>query len=224
MHDNRTFKYAVLVSLLFHSIIVLGLPRMHLTQKKRPAEKINVTYYKINKAPDLSKKIIKKAEPVVTKLPEIKKEDILAPPKSGGEKTGAKKIKEKIKKPEGSSAVKKIEEKKFEAVVNEEKDDAKKAAYISYYRAVREKIKKYTDINYPRNSNLGEGEVFLSFVIAASGELFEVRVIDGRSSADRILRDIAINSIRDASPFPTFPMGMSQYQITFNVVISFEIK
>jgi len=70
----------------------------------------------------------------------------------------------------------------------------------------------------------GQGEVFISFTVTSSGELLQVMIVDKRSIPDSLLRDIAINSIRDASPFPPFPQGMNQYQITFNVIISFEIK
>ena len=66
--------------------------------------------------------------------------------------------------------------------------------------------------------------MFLSFVVASSGELLLVKVIDERSARSPTLRKIAINSVRDASPFPSFPKGMSQYQITFNVIISFESR
>ena len=49
-------------------------------------------------------------------------------------------------------------------------------------------------------------------------------IIDRRSADDSLLRNIAINSVKDASPFPVFPQGMNQYQITFNVIISFELN
>ena len=153
----------------------------------------------------------------VDQLPEIKKDEILRPPRPARKE--AKKVKRVTRhvKP-----VEKKEEKKFETVIKEEKDDARKAAYISYYRAVREKIKRYADRNYLRNRRLGEGEVFLSFVVASSGELLHVKVASERSVDDPLLRNIGINSIRDASPFSSFPKGMSQYQITFNVIIAFE--
>jgi TonB family protein len=113
---------------------------------------------------------------------------------------------------------------KFEAVVNQEKNSGRKTTYIGYYRSVREKIRYYADRNYVKEGTSTQGEAFLSFVVASNGELLHIMVIDNRSSADSALRDIAINSIRDASPFPAFPQGMNQYQITFNVIISFELN
>lgn len=222
MPDNRTFKFALIASVLAHSVFFLAAPHMPFTPAKRAFEKIEITYYKIKELPVKNKPETKKAEikpRPLKKLPDIKKEDILRPPKPVAEKprearAPVKPVAEAVK----------VKEKTFEKVIEEEKDTAKKATYISYYKAVREKIRQYADRNYPSNRRLGEGEVFLSFVVASSGELLKVKVIDERSSDNRMIRDIAINSIREASPFPSFPIGMGQYQITFNIIISFELN
>jgi TonB family protein len=195
---------------------------MPFTPDKRALEKVEITYYKIKEIPPKNRPEIKKSgtEPrPLKKLPEIKKEEILRPPKPLSEKP--MKAKTPLKP---AAEITKVKEKTFEKVIEEEKDTAKKATYISYYRAVREKIRQHADRNYPSSRRFGEGEVFLSFVVASSGELLKVRVIDERSSNNRALRDIAINSIRESSPFPSFPSGMGQYQITFNIIISFELN
>ncbi|MFC1621207.1 energy transducer TonB [Candidatus Omnitrophota bacterium] len=218
MSENKTFKIALLVSVAAHSVFFLGLPHMPFVPSKRLLRDVKIAYYKIKEAP----KVKKQVEPIVRKLPDIKKEEISSPPK----KIAVKKKQAVQKKPKQVAAHKKAKakEKRFEKVIEEEKDDAKKATYISYYRSVREKIRQYADRNYPREKRLIKGEVFLSFVVASSGELLLVKVVDERSAQSPALRKIAINSVRDASPFPAFPKGMSQYQITFNVIISFESR
>jgi len=222
MPDNKVFQFALIASILFHSVFFFTAPHMPFTPSKRALEKIEITYYKIKEPPPKSKPETKKAEAEpqpFKKLPEIKKEEILQPPRPVAEKP------QEAKTPVRPTAeVVELKEKTFEKVVEEEKDDAKKATYISYYKAVREKIRQYADRNYPSNRRLGQGEVFLSFVVVSSGELLRVRIIDEKSSDDRTLRNIAINSIREASPFPPFPSGMGQYQITFNIIISFELN
>lgn len=223
MDNSRSFQFALLVSILIHSVFFLTLPHMPFTPSKRSLEKIKIIYYKIKEKPPVKKVIMAKVEePIVQKLPDIKKEDILKPEplKAKAEQKQEKKAPSVVKNIKET----KVKEKEFEAVVKEEQDARKKATYISYYKAVREKIRRYADRNYPKNRNLGEGEVFLSFVIASSGELLQVKVVDEKSIQYPSLRNIAINSIRDASPFPPFPKGMSQYQITFNVIISFELN
>lgn len=218
MENSKSLQWAILVSILVHSVFFLGFPRMGSVPSKRHLEKIKIAYYKIKEAP-VRKKISKsKVQPIVQKLPKVRKEEILK-----SKPRAAKSKKNQVKK--RASLVKdakNAKKKKFEAVIKEERDLGKKAIYISYYKAVREKIRRYADRNYPRNRRLGEGEVNLSFVVASSGEILQVKVIDEKSISHRSLRNIAINSIRDASPFPPFPKGMSQYQITFNVIISFE--
>ena len=212
----------MIASVLAHSIFFFTAPHMPFTPPKRTLEKIEITYYKIKELPPKPKPEPKKAEAEprpLKKLPDIKKEEILQPPKPVAEKPIETKAPVKP-----VAEITKVKEKTFEKVIEEEKDAAKKATYISYYRAVREKIRLYADRNYPSNRKLGEGEVFLSFVVASSGELLKVKVIDERSSDNRALRDIAINSIREASPFPSFLGGMGQYQITFNIIISFELN
>ena len=219
MTENKTFHIAFLVSVLIHSIFFLGLPRMSFFPSRRSLENLKITYYKVREIPEDKKISSKESEPIVKELPEIKKEEILRPP---GALT--KETEDTETQPKRVTAFKPAKQKKFETMLEEEQSDAKKATYISYYRAVREKIRQHADENYPKNRNLGEGEVFLSFVVASNGELLRVRVINEKSTNDISLRNIAIGSVRDASPFPPFPRGMSQYQITFNVIILFELN
>ena len=230
MFENKSLQLAVLISMLLHFAIFLSAPYTGALPRKSPVNPIKVAYLKIKEQP---KKVIgQKPEvrvpyvlpPMAPEaLPEVKKEDIANPPLP-------------VFKPEpkdqptvetigaSSRAVIGAKGKKFETVVNDEKDSGRKAAYIGYYRSVREKIRYYADRNYLKEGSASQGEVFLSFVVSGSGELLHIMIIDAKSIEDPLLRNIAINSIRDASPFPAFPQGMNQYQVTFNVVISFELN
>ena len=226
MLENKSLQLAFLISMLLHFIIFLSAPYGWVLTKKLPVEPIKVTYFKVKEQP---KKVIgQKPEsasyivpPVAPEaLPQVKKDDIEKPPTP------------EVKKEEptietitqNSRAVIGAKSKKFETVVNDEKDSTRKATYIGYYRSVREKIRYYADRNYLKEGSASQGEVFLSFVVTASGELLHIMIIDAKSIEDPLLRNIAIDSIRDASPFPAFPQGMNQYQVTFNVVISFELN
>jgi len=220
MPDNSTFKFALLASLLFHSIFFLTIPEIPFLPSKRSLGKIKITYYKIKEEPKKKKTSSRrKKKPIIRELPKVTKEDLLKPPKDI-----AKKAKRVNKDKRSIVALEKVKEKKFESVVKEEKDRARKVSYINYYRAIREKIRRYADRNYPKARDLGEGEVFLKFVVSSNGELLQVRVVNRKSVKDPDLREVAINSVRDASPFPPFPKGMSQYQISFNLIMSFEPK
>ena len=100
-------------------------------------------------------------------------------------------------------------------------DKINNASYISYYQLVREKIRRAAYQNFARTQN---GEVFLSFIITKNGDLAETNLVEDKSSADSYLRQIALRSIKEASPFPTFPKELDYPQLSFNVVISFEIE
>jgi len=217
MSENRAFKFALLASILFHSVFFLTVPEMPFMPTRRSLEKIKITYYKIKEEPEKKKISSRKKKPIVRKLPKVTKEQVLKPPKDL-----AKKSRKAKREKRTTVALEKVKEKKFETVVKEEKDKRKTATYINYYRAVRERIRKHADRNYPKNRDLGEGEVFLNFIVSSSGELLQVRVVNRKSVKNPELREIAIDSVRDASPFPPFPKGMSQYRITFNLIISFE--
>jgi TonB family protein len=100
-------------------------------------------------------------------------------------------------------------------------DKINNASYISYYQIVREKIRRAAYQNYTRTET---GEVYLSFIISTEGYLREVRLVEEKSSFSPYLREIALRSIKEASPFPDFPKELDYPQLTFNVVISFEIE
>lgn len=239
MYDTKSLQLAVLISIFLHFTIFLSAPYIGVLPEKEAFKPIKVAYFKPEelKEKELPKKLVggkpskRELFPPVSPeaLPEVRKEDIVNPPLE--DMPFAKPLEAKKEEPtvetiiSGSSGgIMQGKGKKFEAVINEEKDSIKKAAYIGYYRLVREKIRYYADRNYIKEKSASQGEVFLSFVVTSKGELLHIMIMDNRSAKDLLLRDIAINSVRDASPFPAFPQGMKQYQITFNVIISFELN
>ena len=94
-------------------------------------------------------------------------------------------------------------------------------SYISYYQIVREKIRRSAYQNYTRNET---GEVYVSFIISNDGYIKDVRLADEKTTANDYLKNIALRSIRDASPFPNFPKELDYPQLSFNIIISFEIE
>ena len=94
-------------------------------------------------------------------------------------------------------------------------------SYISYYQIVREKIRRAAYQNYNRNDT---GEVYITFIISSAGYLKDVRLIEEKSVAADYLKVIALNSVKNASPFPNFPKELDYPQLSFNVVISFEVE
>ncbi|MDD5595299.1 MAG: energy transducer TonB [Candidatus Omnitrophica bacterium] len=146
--------------------------------------------------------------------PSVNKEDIFRPAKE----TNIPKIsftKPAFIKPEFITVKTKI------TLSPNETEKSDSPAYISHSQIVREKIKRCLYQNYNR---METGQVFLSFVLSKDGFLRNVRLVDEKSSPSGYLRTIALQSIKDAAPFPDFPKELDYDQLSFNVVISFEIE
>jgi len=242
MYENKSFQLAVLISMLLHFTVFISAPYVGVLPKQEPFKPIKVAYIRPEQEP--VKKLVGQKPayrgkggggfvPILPEaLPEVRKEDMANPDlqpvlkqETGSGQESARQSEPTVETIGTSGrAVIGGKGKKFETVINEEKDSGKKSTYIGYYRLVREKIRYYADRNYIKEGVTSQGEIFLSFVVASNGELLHIMVIDNKSTEDPLLRNIAINSIRDASPFPVFPQGMNQYQITFNVIISFELN
>jgi outer membrane biosynthesis protein TonB len=94
-------------------------------------------------------------------------------------------------------------------------------SYISYYQIVREKIRRSAYRNYTRNEM---GEVYLSFVISRDGYIRGINLIESKTTASNFLKGIASRSVKEASPFPSFPKELDYPQLSFNIVISFELE
>ncbi|MDO8260981.1 MAG: TonB family protein, partial [Candidatus Magasanikbacteria bacterium] len=94
-------------------------------------------------------------------------------------------------------------------------------SYINYYQIVREKIRRSAYQNYTHSQT---GEVYISFIISCDGSIKDVRLIEDKTTGADYLRNIALRSVRDASPFPNFPKELDYLQLSFNIIISFEIE
>lgn len=94
-------------------------------------------------------------------------------------------------------------------------------SYINYYQIVREKIRRSAYQNY---MYIETGQVYVSFIISNDGGIKDVRLAEEKTTANNYLKDIAIKSVRDASPFPNFPKELDYPQLSFNIIISFEME
>jgi outer membrane biosynthesis protein TonB len=96
--------------------------------------------------------------------------------------------------------------------------------YVTYNDDMRATIRrniKQKAYTYVGHADFEAGEVYLTFVLSSSGILKQVRIIDEKTSANDYLRDVALRSIRESSPFPPFPPGFDYPEFSFNLLISF---
>lgn len=93
-------------------------------------------------------------------------------------------------------------------------------SYNNYYELIREKIRHAAYQNY---TQMETGEIYIAFVIGVDGNLKDVRYIEDKSTPSYYLKDLAMRSIKEAAPFPAFPNNLDYPQLSFNVIISFQI-
>jgi TonB family protein len=227
MFSNNLFRTAFIISLIAHGIILAQNPNFVIFAPNKPEQKMEVSYVKtvqenkerpaalraLNKEPflKLSAKITADKR---TPPPFVDKEKLFNKTRTINSRQGLF-TKPEFAKPDIIAVKKKITLPAIDA------DKINNPSYISYYQIVREKIRRAAYQNYGRTET---GEVYLSFVISAVGDIKGARIVSEKSSSSRYLREIALRSISDAAPFPNFPKELDYPQLSFNVVISFEIE
>ena len=224
MITERAFQIALALSLITHSAIFLNYPVFRLPILNKKPVKMEIVYLKnppqlpdlkqfprtnsIMNLPDKTRNQTKNI-----RLPTANKDGILRSSKPLAPQPIF--IKPTISKPDVIPIKKKI------SLPPIEMSKINNPSYVSYYQLVREKIRRAAYQNYTRTET---GEVYLAFVILKEGALKEVRLIEEKSSPNFYLREISKRSIKNASPFPAFPKELDYPQLSFNVIISFEIE
>lgn len=227
MFSNKVFQLTLLISLITHGVILFQNHHLNLFPTNKKENNLEISYIKNIKkeTKEYPKNTILKKEPrlkLPTKitlekripLPFIDKEDLFRKSNTNI-LPGSTFTKPAFIKPDIIAIKKKI----TLPPINIDKID--NPSYISYYQIVREKIRRAAYQNYTHSE---VGKVYLSFIISNDGYLKEIRLVEEKSSTSPYLREIALQSIKDASPYPTFPKELDYLQLSFNVVISFEIE
>lgn len=201
---DKPLCFALIISLIFHTVIFLPLANFHDFPIRKSTSALKISY------------VVPKMIPAVQKKkPEVQKKAMTI----GHKADYAPQLKEQLEK---EKAINKSLAKNEKIEIPPELPKEKEPLYISYYQSIREKIRRYVVKNYPRF--IACGEVCLFFVLSADGKLKEIKVVEERSSPNDILKEIAKKSVRQAEPFETFPKNMDQMRLSFNVIISFELE
>jgi TonB family protein len=249
MSSDRLLRFTLTVSILAHGAILLQSPRFNPFTPAPKVQEITVRYIKENPQARLlpdnvsepgRQRLMPKPEPflkldskIITgtrraPLPYIEPENSSGGAEASPDRLESRGLAVDIKshKPTGfskptliNSQVLAIKKKISLPAIQMAKID--NPSYISYYQIVREKIRRSAYQNYTHNET---GEVYVSFIISNDGYIKDVRLIEEKTMADDYLKKIALSSIRDASPFPNFPKELDYPQLSFNIIISFEIE
>ncbi len=227
MFSDRVFQITLLISLITHSIILFQNTNLSIFSSDKKEQKLEISYVKSSEKikDNVKNRIAVKKEKFIKLTSKIPTKEKTPPPfinKEGvfkNNKTPALRdlsfVKPSFIKPDIISIKKKI------TLPPVNLDKINNPSYISYYQIVREKIKRAAYQNYTRTE---VGEIYLSFIICSDGYLKDIRLIEEKSSPSVYLREIALKSVKDASAFPNFPKDLDYPQLSFNVIISFEIE
>jgi TonB family protein len=227
MESNKIFRATLVISVIAHTVVLLQNPNLNLFPEGKKNEKIEVSYVKVQekqktilrdnsvhqKNIDLNhagKITLKNVIPPVT----AEKENIFNKNRDLFTRSASNLVKPTTIKPDVIAVKKKI------TLPPVDIDKIDNPSYINYYQFIREKIRRSAYQNYVRTET---GEIYLSFIVYANGQIKETRLLEDKSSADSYLREIALQSVKDASPFPYFPKELDYPQLSFNVIISFEV-
>ncbi len=228
MESNKIFRATFVIAVIAHTVVLLQKPNLNFFPEGKKNEKMEVSYVKVQekqksilkdnssmhqKNLDLShagKITLKNVIPPVT----AEKENIFNKNRDLFTRSASNLVKPTTIKPDVIAVKKKI------TLPPVDIDKIDNPSYINYYQFIREKIRRSAYQNYVRTET---GEIYLSFIVYANGQIKETRLLEDKSSADSYLREVALQSVKDASPFPYFPKELDYPQLSFNVIISFEV-
>ena len=220
--EDKIFKYALAISLIIHIVILARMSYSNIHFQTNPINSIEVVYPKMaiqNKVVSREKQRMHdmkvNLEKTTQELTEQKSNlssfmkdmtklaDDLIHGSTKPKIAKSDKAKRKVSVPE-------IEPKKI-----------KNPLYTKYYQDIRSRIRERAYQNYEQ---FDAGEVYVTFIIQGDGGLKDIKIIEERTNANQYLRRISIRSVQQASPFPSFPKELKYPELSFNVVISFEVE
>jgi outer membrane biosynthesis protein TonB len=223
--ENRIFKYAIFVSLAVHSFVLTVLWLTGIQFDKNDQQKVMEIVYQATvveekKAPVKTLQLKRLTEEKKPDIPRpfspqdaVKMQPVPAPEKAPARLDLPNKSAGHLHEPGGKRMVR---------VPMLDSDKMMGSRYVTYHEQVREKIRNraYFYVDDPRFET---GEVYLTFILGSDGVLREVKIIEDRTGANNYLRNVGLRSIRESSPFPPFPRDLNYPELTYNVVISFEM-
>jgi len=227
--ENKIFYGTLFCSLLVHLLVIHFFSLKKIESITSPKKKIEVVYQEILPKKEIKKKIDFKSVRVIKEPRKKEKVEFLSKknnnsplsrkvgydrPKLANKFKLAKKINYDVNSLNNKRKIK-IPLLKSTKITN--------IKYLSYNQSIREEIRKraYQYVDHPAFQS---GEIYLTFIISSAGALKQIKIIEEKTFANAYLREVGIKCIKDSSPFAPFPKDLAYPELTFNVIISFEVK
>lgn len=225
--DNRFFVYALVFSFFVHTIFILfcSIPLFKFSEPKM--KHIEVTFHKVRQ-PETKKQdmAIKDLDVLEKKKDSFKSDNLLGKPKGVAfeDKNVIAALSDSWKIAKKTSlSFKDLEKDKRITIPVITSEKITNTKYLGFQDELRNKIRlrAYSYVDHPDFRN---GEVSVSFVLSSDGILKKVKILEAKTNANEYLRTIAIRSIQESHPFPHFPKDLNYPELTFNVLISFQLE
>lgn len=228
--SNKIFYLCFVISCIIHFSVIRSLAAKRIVEPPKKAKQIEVTYHKTPAVKvEKEKPVVEKEAKAITEKPLQKDVKLI---KKTSEKFSVfdKEVKDISKFSKKVSLDKKrtpkiktldLDRKMSVDLIRSEKITNPK--YISYNQTIWQRIRNKA-YSYFDKEDFEEGQVYLTFIINAKGDLEAIKIIEDKTFADEYLRSIGMRSVKDSAPFPPFPQDLTYPQLTFNVVISFKDK
>jgi len=218
--ENNIFRFALIFSVLLHLVLFVKLSAAKWSQRNKKVQTIEVAYYRMMETVKKTEEQTERLKTFKKKLLEPKKE---VPPQKKESSPFVKdltKLMDTFKVPQKKLSETPPEPKKKVSVPALESENMKSPSYLNYYQIIRNKIKERAYANYVKAD---KGEVYLTFVLLADGKLQQINVLEDRTSANPYIREISVKSVQESAPFPAFPANLNYPELSFNVIISYEL-
>ncbi len=224
--EDRFFKYAVTISLVLHLCIFV---KLYMSPKRVDVvPRTPEMSYHFTPAPQPTPALAREADPRPPSLVnpgDIKVDGDAGVAKADGEGAffkdtfdAARDFKIFDRAPERVKGLKVTKEVSIPVLKSEKIDTP---GYAMYTNIVRDRIRERAYINFVKYAG---GDVYLTFIVRAGGQLADVQVLQSKTQASEALCATGITSVREAAPFPPFPKELNYPELTFNIQISFQLR
>jgi hypothetical protein len=216
--EDRFFKYAVIVSLGLHLILLVKLYTA--PHKARVVKKTAELSYHLESRRDLPQPH--------SSVPDSRGEDLPSLPKIEGSYTdnsktafknifdAASSFKVFERSPEKVKGLKVSKEVSIPVLKSGKIDTP---GYDAYTSIIRSRIRDRALENFVKFSS---GDVYLTFIVRADGALMDVHISRDQTQASEALCAVGVTSIQEAAPFPPFPKELHFTELPFSIQISFQ--
>lgn len=219
------FKVCIIISAFIHTVIIYPWPFfLRLISKPEISfPKIELTYFKEGPIKDA---LVKEIEPITSVKRGTGKKNLkmanLKDLEINLKDTSESEIEQKIDTLKESASRIFKNNNRNEKAVTDETASTDGAIHDNYFLKVRDKIKSILEKN--AKSFMREGDVYVRFIINRDGVLKNLTLYKSTGKDVRPLETIAIESIKQASPFPPFDVKMKEAELPFNLPIRFTLR